>query len=227
MAVVLAALSDNPNRIKKIFNTKEVNKEHLYGIKLHPSGKIDSVLIDDWIPTDEENYPFVAIPKNHDIGIVHAPTVKPTPPGRVPSKPEHRKRSLPLEVDLWPHLLLKAYAKSLGSFERLLNVGVESALGDITGMPIKKILKDNFNFLALREAFKRGYIIIAQAGRSWQQEHRKTGAPAFSRTEEGNYFIVDHIVKIKDGEELIAIKNHYSVNPQDPSKPKYNRSMEH
>ncbi len=115
----------------------------------------------------------------------------------------------------------------MGSFERLLNVNLESALGDITGMPIKKIQKDNFNFLTLREAFKRGYIIIAQAGRSWQQEHRQTGAPAFTRPEEGTYFIVDHIVKIKEGEELIAIKNHYSVNPKDPSRFIFNQSLEY
>lgn len=201
-----------------MFNTKQVNKEHLYAVKLHPNGKLDLVLVDDWVPTDENSYPFLAKPKNHDEGIVHAPTVKPTAPGRVPSKPEHRKRALPLEVDLWPHIVLKAYAKSLGSYERVLNIGLVSALGDLTGMPVKELSKEQMNFLTMRDSFKRGFIMVAKAGRSWPQEHQNQGGPPFERSEESSYVVVEHVVKVKEGEELIAIKTHYSVNATDPSR---------
>ena len=53
----------------------------------------------------------------------------------------------------------------------------------------------------------------------------RAGGSATKRPEELKYVVIDHVVKIKDGEELVAFKNHFSVCMTEPSSYSSNSRM--
>jgi hypothetical protein len=132
--------------------------EGIYCVKIHNCGKLEPVLLDDYIPFDQEKGPFVTTPTNqseaeHQVEEKNSRQMS-------PSKKVRRKRNLSNEADLWPHLLAKGLAKSLNCYERLLIQGIPSMLGDISGMPVKTYGPENIDFNLLRQGFKRKFIMV-------------------------------------------------------------------
>jgi Calpain family cysteine protease len=181
-----------------------VSREGLYGLKIHPSGRLESILLDEKIPwsSDFEKGPLILAPSNTPENIKD-PNVK-------------RKRQLELETDLWPHLVAKGLAKALGCYERLFNQKLENSLSDITGMPIRTYSTEEAElpFAWLRESFKRGFILIGKAKQKWRSKmmsaHKNVESQAL------DYWTVGQIVKLNDEEELVELKNHLCPNPAPP-----------
>ena len=181
-----------------------MSREGLYGVKLHPNGRLESILLDEKIPWsgEFEQGPLILAPANTPENIKD-PAVK-------------RKRQLELETDLWPHLIAKGLGKALGCYERLFNQKIENTLSDITGMPIRvyPTAPTELPFVWLRESFKRGYILIGVASQKWKS--KIASAHTSVEPEALDYWTVSQVVKLTDGEELVEIKNHLCCNPSPP-----------
>ena len=131
-------------------------------MKVNPSGKLESVLVDELVPVDESVSPFLMKPYNHEEGLYQESVGTPSGSKYSPSKEKStkRKKTLELEVDIWPHLLSKALCKSLGCYERLLSQSIENVISDVTGMPVKVHRTQEVDFEFVRQCFKRGFIVV-------------------------------------------------------------------
>ena len=54
----LSALAENPDRIKAIFITKEVNDAGIYAVKLFINGEERVIVVDDYFPFNDEKNKF-------------------------------------------------------------------------------------------------------------------------------------------------------------------------
>ena len=52
---VLSALAETPARVMKIFLNTTSNKYGLYSILLYPDGNMKEIIVDDYIPCDENS----------------------------------------------------------------------------------------------------------------------------------------------------------------------------
>jgi len=219
----LASLCDFPDRIKKyaaltrLFSSRSLNREGLYGLKLHPAGRLQSLIVDEVVPADEAAGPFVLKPANHEAGLLQPPEDPKASSKYSPQrhKPLKRKREAPLEVDLWPHLLAKALSKSLGCYERLLGQELQNVMSDLTGMPLKLLASADTSFDLFRQSFKKGYLLLAKANRAWLAEAKKTRRDGCQEAEM-EYWVVDHAVKVHEERSLLSVKNHFCSNAKEP-----------
>lgn len=101
------------------------NKEGIYFVRLFDNGVMTEVVIDDYIPCIEI-----------DKGILEPAFAQP--------------RVINNTVDIWVHLVIKAWAKLNGCYYNIIKGKVEDALIDFTGNNSQKILtslSDMFNIL--------------------------------------------------------------------------------
>ena len=66
---VLSALAENPDRVKDIFITQEVNKSGIYLLKIFVNGVASPVIVDDFIAT-RHNLPCYAQSRDEELWVI-------------------------------------------------------------------------------------------------------------------------------------------------------------
>lgn len=66
----VSALSEQPERIKNIFGDLSFNKNGFYRINLRVKSEIQEILIDDFVPVDENGSPLFAKPSQDQIAFM-------------------------------------------------------------------------------------------------------------------------------------------------------------
>ena len=103
----LAALAENPERIKKLFKTKEVNAAGCYILNLCVNGTWQDVAVDDFFPIN---------PNTKNLVFGHAKPLD----------------GIPV---LWVALLEKAWAKLAGNYDRTINGTIDVGFNHLCGVP--------------------------------------------------------------------------------------------
>lgn len=196
-----------------MFGSSTINKEGQYMISVSNKGKLEPILIDEKVPVEQNgDSMFVVEPSNHTAGReanfvspqarFGSPKIKPTAEN---------------EVEIWPQLLAKAKAKSLGCYERLLNQELVNMLADLTNMPVKTYDTRDLDFKWLREGYKRNCIMICKASRAWINQSKREAA-ADSTENELQYWNISQSIELSDGQLMIEIKHHLCDNAVKKSK---------
>ena len=109
----LSALAEYPERIEKIFLTKEINEAGCYAVSLFVNGERRTVVVDDYFPYDshKETWAF--------------------------SRPSEDKVSGTNVKEIWVLILEKAWAKVFGSYQRIEAGTAGEAFYPLTGCPHK------------------------------------------------------------------------------------------
>lgn len=97
----------------------------------------------------------------------------------------------------------------------MLGQEIQNVMSDLTGMPIKVHAAIEATFDFFRQSFKKSYVVLAKAKRSWTSEAKKTRRDG-CLDQELEYWVVGHAVKIHDERSLIEVKNHFCYNSKDP-----------
>ncbi len=110
----LSSLAEQPDLIKRLFVSQDVNEYGAYAVWLNVNGAWKMFILDDYFPSSNDNGPF-------ELAF---------------SKTDHK--------ELWVILLEKAYAKAYGSYWDIIGGDPVHALRDLTGAPYDRIenLKD-------------------------------------------------------------------------------------
>jgi Calpain family cysteine protease len=187
----------------RLFGSTELNKEGQYQVSVSNKGKLEPILIDEKVPVEEEgDRMFVVESKNHCAAREAWTVPKQTRFGSPKIKANSEN-----EVEIWPQLLSKAKAKSLGCYERLLNQEILNLLADLTGMPVKTYYTNELDFKWLREGFKRSCIMICKANRKWINQCKPESVEG-STENELQYWNLSQVVQLSDGQLMIEIKHH-------------------
>lgn len=124
-----------------------------------------------------------------------------------------RKHQLENQVEIWPHLVAKAKAKSLGCYERLLEQDILTMLADLTGMPVKKVDMSVLDFKWLREGFMHGCLMLCKARTVWVSRTKQEATEGTSNREL-EYWSVSQAQEMPDGRMMIEVKNHFCTKTQ-------------
>jgi hypothetical protein len=58
----VAAIAERPGRLKTLFNAPAINPSGIYTFLLRHNGRIEEVIVDDYVPVDEKGDPIFAKP---------------------------------------------------------------------------------------------------------------------------------------------------------------------
>ncbi|KAL4504471.1 hypothetical protein ABPG72_009917 [Tetrahymena utriculariae] len=140
LVTVLNILKEFPNKIMNILENQTLNDTCLYYVRLCLDGVWKYISVDDQLPCVRKSKATKTEPSFLDLRPI--------------SLQSH---------DVWPHLLMKAYAKYLGAYELLMQGNVEETLRDFTGAPIEKIeANDDKLQQIVSQALDRKFIVLAQ-----------------------------------------------------------------
>lgn len=110
----LSALAEYPNRIERLFDTKEYEPSGCYIVSMLETGIVQDYIIDDYFPCTRAGKPAFSGPKISK-GV----------------------------SELWVVILEKAYAKRFGSYDAIQAGFTEDVLRDLTGAPCEETLSTN------------------------------------------------------------------------------------
>lgn len=144
LELVLSVMCENPVRIKKLFISEKLNNEGSYMVNIYHRGELKPVLIDDYVPVNEENIAQVMLSSN--------------------MTQEDSK------VDIWPNLIAKALAKHYINYERLIGQTIPGLMNDLSGMPTKEYKIRKLDFKQLRRCFVQNYMVISKAKKEFIKE---------------------------------------------------------
>lgn len=182
-------------------------------MNLRNAGKLESILIDEKVPVEEEGEKmFILHPANH----TKARDLPSSPKGKRFGSPK-TKQTFENEVDIWPQLLAKAKAKSLGSYERLLGQDLCCILADLTGMPVKKIDTTGLEFKWIREGFKHSCLMICKAKRAWMSQAKNDSVDGTS-DRELLHWNISQALELPYGKIMVEVKNHFCTNKEKMSR---------
>lgn len=146
LANILSNVSEFPKLINQIFGDKQqFNQYGLYYVRLFDNGVMKEVVVDDFIPCIEL-----------EPGYLEPAFAQPRIIGNV-------------SVDIWVHLVIKAWAKLNGCYYNILHGKVDEAWIDFTGQNTQKILtntSDLFNIIL--NYYNLGYGLMAVPSESRQ-----------------------------------------------------------
>ena len=108
-------------------------------------------------------------------------------------------------------------SKSLGCYERLLGQEIQNVMGDLTGMPVKLLAASDASFDLFRQSFKKAYVVLAKAKRTWLSEAKKSRRDGCEESEL-EYWVVDHAVQVHEERRLLEVKNHFCQNTREPGR---------
>lgn len=111
----LSALAEFPQLVGKIFEGQKVNEFGIYKVRLYDNGEPKDFVIDDFIPCVETS-----------TGLVEPAFVQP----RVQSKNK---------VDIWPHLVMKAWAKMNGCYNNIIHGLTDEFITDVTAISCDRV----------------------------------------------------------------------------------------
>ena len=113
----MASLAEYPERIKKIFQTHEVNEAGCYAVNIYVNGEPRTVVVDDYFPYDAttDQWAFSR-----------------------PSKEEGMN-------EIWVLILEKVWAKVFGSYQRIEAGTAGEAMYPLTGCPHKFYIHDDMH----------------------------------------------------------------------------------
>ena len=112
----LSALAEFPDRIKRIFLTKDVNEAGCYAVQMYINGEKRTIVVDDYFPYDPR--------PEKDCWFFSRDTT---------------------ENEIWVQILEKAYAKMFGSYEIVEGGKPYQALCNLTGFPSDVLYHDEIN----------------------------------------------------------------------------------
>lgn len=112
----LNSVKHNNFLLQKIFESQKINKHGIYLLKINQNSSWKYIIVDDYIP----------------VTIKHDGKVKKYEPAFMEC---HKINSKSSEIQIWPFLLQKAYAKYYGTYESLRNVEEVDFLEELTGCP--------------------------------------------------------------------------------------------
>ena len=118
----LSALAEFPDRIKRIFLTKDVNEAGCYAVQMYINGEKRTIVVDDYFPYDDETETWAF---------------------SQPSRANTPKR--PSEI--WVLIIEKAWAKVFGSYQRIEAGSSGEALYPLTGCPQTAFYHDEIDDL--------------------------------------------------------------------------------
>jgi hypothetical protein len=190
--------------LTRLFGTQEYSNEGLYTIFIQNSGKLESILIDEKVPVENEgDNLFILEPYNHEVARQFEEAPKTGRFGSPKQKPSSQH-----EVEIWPQVLAKGMAKNLGCYERLLNQDMANTLSDITGMPVKTLPIDQLEFRWLRENYKLGSVLICKANSSWISK-RKRDCTKPATDPEMQHWAVSQVIALTETKLMVEVKNHF------------------
>jgi len=140
----LSSLAENPDRIKRIFITKEVNDAGIYACTFYINGEKRTVVVDDYFPFDPE--------KGEDGDWAF-------------SKPSFK-------TEIWVLILEKCWAKIFGSYQRIEAGTAGEAMYPLTGSPHKFLIHADFTrkdyiwdriYMADKKGFPMATAVASQA----------------------------------------------------------------
>ena len=132
---VLSALSENPERIKKLIPKSKISDKGIYECNIYLHGNEISIVIDDYFPvieSEDNNIAFARI-NNHSKSI-------------------------------WPMLLEKVWAKCNLSYEDIINGNSSDAFQFLTPAPFDTYYHNNENktlFNIIDDSIKKNYIVVS------------------------------------------------------------------
>lgn len=146
LASTLSSMLEFPKIANRLFGEKQqFNQSGIYYVNLFDNGVMKEIVIDDFIPCIEIEHgylePAFAQPRIKDNVC----------------------------VDIWVHLVIKAWAKLNGCYYNILKGSVDEAWIDFTGMNTQKILTDTSDLLnIIQNYYDLGYGLMAVPSESRQ-----------------------------------------------------------
>jgi hypothetical protein len=67
------------------------------------------------------------------------------------------------DYDIWPQLVVRAYAKCMVNYERIVNQTPQNFLRDLIGKPVRDYSVGDLDWEFIRLCFTRKYLFIAKA----------------------------------------------------------------
>lgn len=177
----------------------------MFLVKINRSGKWHPILLDDKIPTkEEENTPFILPPLNHIEGIKIT---------KEELKTESKKSLLEKtqNVEIWPLILTKALSKAFLNYERMLTQSLRHFFRNLTGMPVREYQTEKVDFSLLRVCFKRGHMIVGEATEDMKDLAVEDCDLRGASDEMLGFWIVNHSVELDGGEKWIELTHPHCV----------------
>ncbi|KRX05713.1 hypothetical protein PPERSA_09853 [Pseudocohnilembus persalinus] len=179
----LSVLAERENLIEKLFVSKEVNQEGVYGIVMCIDGEFQEILVDDWIPTTKD--------------------------GKICFSRSNQKDLDKFGFELWVLLLEKAYAKVYKGYNQIVSGLTGNAIRDLTGAPAVYLECKNgpdemWDFLKFHEL--KGHMLTAGTTKLENQtEEQDTGKGIVS----GHAYAILQVREVERSgvERIIQLRN--------------------
>ncbi|KRX05712.1 hypothetical protein PPERSA_09852 [Pseudocohnilembus persalinus] len=179
----LSVLAERENLIEKLFVSKEVNQEGVYGIVMCIDGEFQEILVDDWIPTTKSGH--ICFSKCNDKDLDK------------------------FGFELWVLLIEKAYAKVYQGYNQIVRGHTGNAIRDLTGAPsvtleCKQGVDEIWDFLQYHES--QGHMLTAGTSSVQNQiKEEDTGMGIVS----GHAYAILQVKEVeRDGlEKIIQVRN--------------------
>lgn len=198
--MALSVMCQWPERIKKLFQKSEPNKENMYLVKVNRSAKWHPVLLDDLIPiVDQETLePFVLAPMLHGNGTkIAQEELEGASMKEVMASKE--------EIEIWPSLVAKALAKTSLNYERMLCKEMRQFFRHLTGMPVRDYSAEKADFKMLRFCFKRQHMMVGKSKPKLISLAKKTSEVGDIGDELLGYWIINHPICLDNGDQWIEL----------------------
>ena len=181
----LQALSEKPERIKKLVQKNKINDSNIYQANAFINGKPVSIVMDDFFPIieSENKLAFAGI------------------------NPESK--------NIWPLIIEKAYAKANGSYEDIVSGNCSDAFRFLTPAPVETIyhdFEDKTIFEKIQNYLAKGFLVMCDITNT---DNTNLDALAkMGLVTNHAYSVVDAVVlKQNFGEiKLLKIKNIWGTN---------------
>lgn len=130
----LSALAERPDRVRRLFSTKQKNEKCQYKLTIMDLGQWKEFLVDDYLPCEGSELAFSY--SNAEEG----------------------------ECEVWVSLLEKVWAKKYGSYYDIQSGYSDEALTDLTGAPCQAFSASDPNlWKRMVESTRKRYIITADS----------------------------------------------------------------
>lgn len=137
ITVALSAIAEFPGLIDKIFENQDYSGYGVYKVNLFDNGVPYTVVIDDYIPCVQLE------------SGVWSPAF---------SQPRINQTDIK-NVDVWVHLIIKAWAKLVGCYERIVKGKIDEFLTDLMGGCCEEVhIQRPDIFSVLNKSYELGYI---------------------------------------------------------------------
>ena len=206
LATVLAALCDHPDHIKNIFVDSQDNNptpSGVYLLQIYVRGKCNQILVDDSIPLRNiDHVTELGVGTDDDMQDARLESVLCMKP------PVTSENFYDTKVDIWPHLVAKAFAKNNINYERICNQSVLHFLRDLVSYPVRQLRMKEINWDFLRAAWVNNYVVIGHGNQKLLTKHCALDFSGFNQKE--IYCVLNHAFEDKETKRRLVNLKCYS-----------------